>query len=536
MGVCHFFEEAHLYQTRSRLTLLAFAIGMQLSAADYLPLATGMKWTLRPASGGQPVTFEVMEKEGNAFRVRFSSPWATNDWKLKKLGDKVSLVGYGAGGPIMPLPDTTTFFDFESKEGSKWKNAAGNISVASRSMRVNAKAGTFDNCITMKQSAGSSNFLYTFAPDVGFVQFGEGKSAFTLEELPNANAAPAPVPTAPVPTASRRTRDRAPQNDRSRGRVLLGTTVTTFPNESDSPNALMSRFDQTVTAGVSYISGAGKWTELEPSKGKYNFDPINFQAHLAEKNGAKMSYTLRLIDTIHKAVPKDLMGTQWDDPKMKQRVLALIDGMAPLFRGRVQWFMFGNEVDGYFEKHPDEVEAFAKLHDEVTARVKSLAPEVAVSTTVQYGGIDKLNGMLKPLNDRMEFLSITYYPMQPDFTVQPPDAPRRDLPRMKSFAGTRQIVLQEIGYPTGSANKSNQEMQAQFFSNVFSEMKANSATFAAGSVFLLADLRDKFAKDLSSYYGINGYEPFRSFLQTLGMFDGSGQPKQSWAVFQRELK
>jgi hypothetical protein len=66
-------------------------------------------------------------------------------------------------------------------------------------------------------------------------------------------------------------------------------------------------------------------------------------------------------------------------------------------------------------------------------------------------------------------------------------------------------------------------------------MRKEPKTFAAGNVFLLADLRDKFALDLASYYGITGHEPFRMFLQTLGLFDGNGRPKKSWSVFQSEL-
>lgn len=496
---------------------------------DYLPLASGKKWILKNPSERSPVVIEIIEKNSTGYRVRFSSPWSSNDWKLTPLDGRVALTGYGTSNQLMPLPESTIFFDFQAAEGHKWENAAGKLSVTSRKTSVTGGAGKFDNCITIKQTAGRSTFAYTFAAGVGFVQFGEGKNAFTLESLPGSPSATPPVSSAPPGK-------NGPNRPGKNGKVLLGTTVTTFANESEAPQALLTRFNQTVDAGVSYISAAGKWVEIEQSKEKYNFDSLNFQRHLAERNNAKMSYTLRLIDTIHKAVPSDLMKKGWNDPAMEHRVLSLIEKMAPYLKGRVQWFMFGNEVDGYFEKHPDEIHAFALLHDKVSKRLKELVPEIKVSTTFQFGGIDKLNNSLKELNDRCEFMSFTYYPMKGDFTVQDPAAPHRDLPKMKQVAGSRVVILQEIGYPSGTANKSNQDLQAQFFENVFAEMRADPKTFVAGSVFLLADLRDKFAKDLASYYGINGYEPFRSFLQTLGMFDGNGKPKKSWETFQRELR
>ena len=176
------------------------------------------------------------------------------------------------------------------------------------------------------------------------------------------------------------------------------------------------------------------------------------------------------------------------------------------------------------------------LYSDVKRRMKELAPDIQVSSTIMFGGIADLDSSLKALNGQMDFLSLTYYPLESDFTVQDPGAPARDFPRMKRTAAGRQIVLQEIGYPTGSANKSSQDKQAVFYQNVIDQMRADTRTFPAGSFFLLADLRDKFATDLASYYGINGHEPFRSFLQTVGMFDTSGRPKKSWEVFRRNLK
>jgi len=179
-----------------------------------------------------------------------------------------------------------------------------------------------------------------------------------------------------------------------------------------------------------------------------------------------MSYTLRLIDTIHKAVPPKLMNKGGMDLEMQQRVLALIDAMAPVMRGRVQWFMFGNEVDGYFEHHPTEVADYVRLWDLVATHLRAADADIKISITVMYGGIDKFNGPLQSLNSRLDFLALTYYPMKPDFTVQDPDAPIHDLPRMKEMAHGRQVILQEIGYPTRTANHSNDDLQARFFQNV----------------------------------------------------------------------
>jgi hypothetical protein len=534
------------------LTLVVTALATpvlcaQDGAAGYLPLAQGKKWVLRNPKQNKPIELEVVGEENGEYHMRFTSPWNSADWKLTPRNGVVAMTGYGANGQTMPLPADTVFFDFVSNQGKSWSNQTGKLTVVNRGGTVNGNGKSYQDCITIRQEAGGSKFLYTFSAGVGFVQFGEGAGAFVLDEGASRMSSQA-VATEADPPQSAGTRgsgggfahpaapDRpARSRDSHAQQPLLGVTVTTFANEDDHPDNLMKRFDQSVQTGVTYISGAGKWTELEPGKGKYKLDSIDFQSHLAQNNGAKMSYTLRLIDTIHKAVPQDLMKKGWMDAEMQKRVLRLVDALAPVLRDRVQWFVFGNEIDGYFDRHPDEVRDFVRLYDLVAARLHEAVPGIKVASSVQFGGIDKLNGPLQAINDRVEFLMLTYYPMNGDFTVQDPDAPLRDLPRMKATANGRQVVLQEIGYPTGSANKSNEDLQARFFRNVFSEMRKDPQTFAAGNVFLMADLRDKFARDLAYYYGITGHEPFRMFLQTLGLFDGEGRPKKSWSVFQSEL-
>jgi hypothetical protein len=532
-------------------TVIVTALAMPVLSAedgarDYFPLAQGKKWVLKSPRQNRPIELEVVGEENGEYHVRFTSPWNSADWKLKPRDGIVALTGYGANGQTMPLPAGTVFFDFVSRQGMAWSNQAGKLAVAARGVTVHSAATSYPDCITIRQEAGGSKFFYTFSAGVGFVQFGEGPNAFVLDESASRLGAQASVAEAtappmagtrsgaggsarPIPDRPVRSRERYTQ------KPLLGVTVTTFANEENRPENLMKRFDQSVETGVTYISGAGKWTELEPSKGKFKLDSIDFQSHLAQSNRAKMSYTVRLIDTVHKAVPQDLMSRGWMDAEMQKRALRLIDELAPMLRDRVQWFVFGNEIDGYFDRHPEEVGDFVRLYDLVAARLLEAVPGIKVASSIQFGSIDKLNGPLQALNDRFEFLMLTYYPMNGDFTVQDPSAPLRDLPRMKAAANGRQVVLQEIGYPTGAANKSNEELQAEFFRNVFSEMRKEPKTFAAGNVFLLADLRDKFALDLASYYGITGHEPFRMFLQTLGLFDGNGRPKKSWSVFQSEL-
>jgi hypothetical protein len=403
--------------------------------------------------------------------------------------------------------------------------------------------------IGIKQVSGKASFYYTFAPGVGFVQFGEGRDAFVLDasssRLPGNKTASTSLndhPAQHVPGGSLTSSTRGntvpahtPERRSDTRPLNVGIVASVFANEQPNPQNLLKRFEQTSEAGITFLSSALKWTELEPKTEQFSFDGLDFQVATARRLNVPMSVTLRIIDTVDRVVPGDVKGAAWDSPKMEQRVLALVDAMAPHFQGRVKWFMFGNEIDGYFGRHPDEVAAFTRLFLLVKQHVKQRSAQTLVSSTLMFGGIESLNSTLAPLNAQYDFLSITYYPIRGNFTMRPPNVVFGDFDTMRRLAVGRKVVLQEIGYPSSALNESSQDKQAEFYSDVFQALRQNRDLVDAGSFFLLADLSEKFVKDLAGFYGMPSQKVFLAFLQTLGMFDLQGQPKKSWTIFRNEM-
>ncbi|MCX6611479.1 MAG: hypothetical protein NTW74_11590, partial [Acidobacteria bacterium] len=143
---------------------------------------------------------------------------------------------------------------------------------------------------------------------------------------------------------------------------------------------------------------------------------------------------------------------------------------------------------------------------------------------------------MRPLNDRFDFLAITYYPIRGDFTMKDPGIVKNDFGIMRQFSDGRSVILQEIGYASAAQNGSSPEKQATFLKNIFDEMRANRDVIIAGSYFMLSDFTDKFTRDLADFYGIKNYKTFDSFLQTNGLHDTQGNAKPAWNVFQTEMK
>ena len=148
---------------------------------DYLPLSMGQKWVLRNPTQSTPVIFEVVGQENGGFRIRSTTPWGVSEWTLVEQDGKFSMVAYGVGGPMQPLPNKPLYLDFTRPAGSKWSGSLGNLVLVSRTVTVESARRTYHDCVQIRQASGG-NLLFTFAKGVGYVQFGEGKSAFVIDE------------------------------------------------------------------------------------------------------------------------------------------------------------------------------------------------------------------------------------------------------------------------------------------------------------------------------------------------------------------
>ena len=316
--------------------------------------------------------------------------------------------------------------------------------------------------------------------------------------------------------------------------VLIGVTPNRLATEPNRPDVLLARYNETLSFGVSFLVGNSGWTELEPHPGVYRLDDLNYFGMSAAGANLKASYTLHIIDTIYRNVPADLGDVPWNHPVMKARTVRLIEEMAPALRGRVQLFNFGYEIDGYFAKHPDEVDAFAELYSVAAARLRELVPGIMVSTTMTFStGVPDLNERLAALNRQIDVLTLTYIPIEHDFTMKDPSVVPHDFATMKRAAGGRMIVLQEIAYPTAPSANASQEKQARFYQLAFDEFAA--AGIVAANFMMLADLSDDDADRWVSYYGMSGVPSFRGTLQTLGMYDTRGQAKASLGVLRQNM-
>src|SRR3954464_163627 len=116
------------------------------SRADYLPLAVGSRWELKPSSGSAaPLVFEVADQSAGSFAVRWQNPWVPDlQFRFVKGDGDVRLAGLDTGRGAGPLPAGMVYFDFKRPKGTTWRNAVGTYAIPNTGERITTPLGSYD--------------------------------------------------------------------------------------------------------------------------------------------------------------------------------------------------------------------------------------------------------------------------------------------------------------------------------------------------------------------------------------------------------
>jgi|GEM_PF-3411767 len=313
------------------------------------------------------------------------------------------------------------------------------------------------------------------------------------------------------------------------------TYISLTPNpavhESLTPSTVRARVAEAVEAGMTYLYVAQTWNALEPQPGVYNFAEVDFHIELAAQYNLPVVFNLRLVDTNQRGMPGDVASRPFHEVYTLERLWMLFIHLVPRLQGRAPLMLLGNEIDAYFSQRTQEVQSFRSLLVTATRWLKLLAPGMQVSASVTIEGLPLLGTLLKPVAEVTDFLALTYYPSNPDYTMRHPESVHTDFDRILAAAGNKKVLLQEVGYATSALNNSSNEQQAEFLFNVFVNLIVHAERFWGAHFFLRSDLSSELVELFATYYGIPQDEPFKAYLRTLGLFDARGVPKPGWDIF-----
>jgi hypothetical protein len=498
------------------------------SRADYLPLAVGSRWELKPSSGSAaPLVFEVADQSAGSFAVRWQNPWVPDlQFRFVKGDGDVRLAGLDTGRGAGPLPAGMVYFDFKRPKGTTWRNAVGTYAITNTGERITTPLGSYDACIEIQTTDNNGQSMFwSFAPNVGFVRFGRGRDSYLLSSFtpgsPRSTALPPPLPSPGTSGGD------AP---------LIGLAENPPGDLLTDRRAQRDAFKLAVESGITFHYLSPKWNEMEPSADRYDFSDVDRQVALAADAQLPLALNVRIVDTNNRSMPKAYEGWSFSDPRTADKLKGLLRTLGPRVRGRVRWIAIGNEVDAYFGSHTKEIDDYALLMQRVLDTVHEAFPRALFSVNFQFISAGDIRSRYRALAGLLDYYSFTYYPLNADFSMRSPDVAAEDIDRMTQVAGERKVFIQEVGYATAERLHSSEDKQSQFVQNVMNAIDHRRARIMAANFLFMSDFPDGLVNDFAKYYRLPNSDNFKAYLATLGLRDKQGKPKRAWSVFEREAR
>ncbi|GAB5465239.1 MAG: hypothetical protein Kapaf2KO_06750 [Candidatus Kapaibacteriales bacterium] len=293
------------------------------------------------------------------------------------------------------------------------------------------------------------------------------------------------------------------------------------------------------------------WTSIEPVAGEYDrtaiegfLDVINIYYPIWPM---KIELQIAPVNTGVKEVPKGLEGLPFSHPDMIQSFRALIDTVfAHITDVKFTALNIGNEGDINFGIDENAYRDFKVFLDSVVPYAKKKYrqlhnEELMVGTTLTHHSLtgDFTSNLCKILNEGLDIVSTTYYPINPDFTMKSPSVVVADFDKLveKYPDKSQPIYFVECGYSSSEVCNSSEEKQAEFWKNVFESWDKYFENIKLITVFKSTDWSHEEVKTLAEYYGIDDII-FREYLRTLGVrtWPGSGSNKPAYEAIKCQLE
>ena len=293
------------------------------------------------------------------------------------------------------------------------------------------------------------------------------------------------------------------------------------------------------------------WATLEPDTSDYDSTLIN--AYLDVANiyypafGMSAELQIAPINTNVLETPSVLTSVSFDDPLMINQFKRFLDTVFTHIPDlELTALNIGNESDAFLGSDPASYNEFKVFLDSVAPYAQQLYYDIhgtnlKVGTTFTYGGLTNAStsALCQNVNTSRDIISVTYYPLNSDFTMKPPSAIPSDFGTLVGIYPdtAKPIYMVECGYASSPICNSSEALQAQFYTEVFNGWDTYYDNIKLLSIFMSTDWSKDEVDTLGSYYGITD-TIFLEYLRTLGVrtWPGNGTDKMAYKQIQCELE
>ena len=292
------------------------------------------------------------------------------------------------------------------------------------------------------------------------------------------------------------------------------------------------------------------WSSIEISNG--NFD-ASYMANTLDildiyhpAYGNKAELQIATVNTVAKETPSDLLTVDFDNPIMINRFKGFLDTLFTHIPNlELTALNIGNEADIYWGTDATKYSEYKTFLDSVIPYAKQLyfnlhGTNLKIGTTFTFDGLTSAStsALCQTVNDSLDIVAVTYYPLNPDFTMESPSIVSSDFATLVSiYSDTLQpIYFAECGYASSDSCNSSNAQQAQFFQNVFTTWDTYYNNIKYLTIFKTTDWSQQEVNDFAIYYGISD-NIFLEYLRTLGVrtWNNDGTSKPAYETILCEL-
>ncbi|MBC7843322.1 MAG: hypothetical protein H7099_13460 [Gemmatimonadaceae bacterium] len=306
--------------------------------------------------------------------------------------------------------------------------------------------------------------------------------------------------------------------------------IAANPRPIPAPQAadFVAALDSSLAVGAKGIVQTYTWRELEPDSARLDVQRVIDDFRYSRSRGLQIFLGIQVINTVKREMPADIAALAWTDPRVQRRFDRLLDALQPIL-GDVTYFSIGNEVADYLRTR-SEWPAYTTFVGQAVASLHRRVPGIKVGATMEYSGAAINTTAARALIAVSDVAIYTLYPFLLDsFNVAPATITGVLFDNMIVIAGGKPVVLQELGYPASSVNRSSELAQAAFFTDAIGQWRARGSTaMPFVSLFLLHDFTPQQCSDFGVYYNLPNQPQFIEFLCSLGLRKADGSPRPSW--------
>lgn len=323
-----------------------------------------------------------------------------------------------------------------------------------------------------------------------------------------------------------------------KGQRLLGIDLSNSANATYDHALLLAK-----EAGMEFTTLSLAWDAVESANtvhpggntpGAYSSADWGFANDYYPAYQVQLAVNFNPLDTNQNRVPDDLKTLAFNDPNVISRYQQAAEFvLGQLSHVTLVSFTVGNEIDIALATGA-EWSQYTQFVQAVSTSLQSRHPGLPVGVKATfYGHTQTHTAQLQSINQFTDLVMVTYYPMNPDFTVRDPQAVANDFSSLVALYPAKPIYVMEAGYQSATTCASSEALQAAFVSCLFAAWDQHADRIPAVNYLWLHDRPETQIEEFSGYYG--SWDPrFREYLRTLGMRRHDGTDKPAFAQFKNQ--